>query len=282
MKNSGSPASLHRSAQIHYMRIFNMDAMDNDDESRIPPSINRNWALFLDVDGTLAPHVERPDGVVLDDALRRLLTGLSGYLGGALALVSGRSIASLDALLHPLRLVSLAGLHGIQRRTEAGDYRAAQWDDDALADHAKYANELAAHFPGASVEHNGPCLYLHWRSAPEAAPALTGFAEDLESALPSYRLHRGLHGIEIRPAGVDKGEAIRHFMSSPPFAGRRAAFAGDDPADEPGFAAVNEMRGISVLVGAPRATSARFGLPDVDAVLAWLAKREARLVEELA
>jgi trehalose 6-phosphate phosphatase len=236
--------------------------------------------LFLDVDGTLVPHIERPDGVIFDDTLRRLLTDLSDRLGGALALVSGRSIASLDALLHPLELVWLSGLHGVQRRTAEGSHRADDWDEDALAVYAEQASALAARFPGASVEHNGPCLYLHWRAAPDAAPALVCLAEEVGNALPSHRLHRGQHGIEIRPAGIDKGQAIRHFMASPPFAGRRPVFAGDDPADEPGFAAVNEMGGVSVLVGAPRETSARYRLPDVDAVLAWLAEHEVRFAEE--
>ena len=259
--------------------------MDSDDGSRIPPSINNTWALFLDVDGTLVPHIERPDGVTFDDALRGLLTNLSDRLGGALALVSGRSIASLDALLHPLQLVWLSGLHGIQHRTAEGSHRTSGWDDGALVRYAERASGLAARFPGASIEHNGPCLYLHWRAAPDAAATLTGLAEEVESALPSHRLHRGQHGIEIRPAGIDKGQAIRHFMASPPFAGRRPVYAGDDPADEPGFAAVNEMGGISVLVGAPRETAAGFGLPDVDAVLAWLAehqpsKHEVRFAEE--
>src|SRR5688500_15721491 len=107
--------------------------MDSEDGSRIPPSISRNWALFLDVDGTLVPHIERPDGVTFDDTLRGLPTDLSDRLGGALALVRGRSIASLDALLHPLELVWLSGLHGVQRRTAEGSHRAAEWDDDALA-----------------------------------------------------------------------------------------------------------------------------------------------------
>lgn len=248
--------------------------MDNEDGSRTPPSISRDWALFLDVDGTLVPHIDRADGVTFDDPLRRLLTTLSERLGGALALVSGRSIASLDALLHPLQLVCLSGLHGIQRRTAEGSHRTGEWDEDALADYAAHAGSLVARFPGASIEHNGPCLYLHWRAAPDAAPVLTRLAEEVGSALPSHRLHRGQHGIEIRPAGIDKGQAIRRFMASPPFAGRRPVFAGDDPADEPGFAAVNGMGGISVLVGTRRETSARFGLPDVDAVLAWLAERE--------
>lgn len=258
-----------------------MKSMDNDDGSRIPPSISRNWALFLDVDGTLVPHVERADGVKFDDGLRRLLAGLSVHLDGAVALVSGRSIASLDALLYPLEFACLAGLHGVQRRPAAGSYRITEWDDDVLLDYAQQANDLVARFPGASIEHNGPCLYLHWRSAPDAASALTSLAEEVEKTLPSHRLHRGQHGIEIRPAGIDKGEAIRHFMINPPFAGRRPVFAGDDPADEPGFSAVNEMRGVSVLVGAPRETSARFWLPDVDSVLAWLAEHEARFVEQV-
>ena len=59
-------------------------------------------------------------------------------------------------------------------------------------------------------------------------------------------------------------------MARPPFSGRIPVFAGDDPADEPGFEAVNALGGISVRVGAPRPSAARYALRDAHAVLAWL------------
>jgi len=75
--------------------------------------------------------------------------------------------------------------------------------------------------------------------------------------------------VEIKPAGVDKGDAIAAFMRSPPFAGRMPLFAGDDVTDEAGFVVVRELGGVGLLVG-QRATAATAVLPNPDALRAWL------------
>src|ERR1700683_43230 len=76
-------------------------------------------ALFLDVDGTLVDFGAHPTAVTADAPLRGLLQRLAWINRGALALVSSRSIAYLDALLAPLRL-PIAGLHGFERRDADG------------------------------------------------------------------------------------------------------------------------------------------------------------------
>jgi trehalose 6-phosphate phosphatase len=75
---------------------------------------------------------------------------------------------------------------------------------------------------------------------------------------------------ELRPAGIDKGTAIREFMTEPPFAGRVPLFLGDDATDEHGFAAVTALGGHAMKVGEGE-TCADWRVPDVAAVRAWLA-----------
>ena len=65
-------------------------------------------AVFLDIDGTLVHHADTPDAVHIDKALCTLLAGLQEVTGGALALISGRSIADIDALFSPVRFALAA------------------------------------------------------------------------------------------------------------------------------------------------------------------------------
>ena len=80
-----------------------------------PPRLRAaDIALFLDVDGTLLEIAPEPEAVQVPAGLRRILERLQSATGGALALVSGRSLDQLDRLFSPLRL-SAAGLHGLER-----------------------------------------------------------------------------------------------------------------------------------------------------------------------
>lgn len=239
-----------------------------------PPSPADDWALFLDVDGCLLDFADRPDAVAVPASLRAALEALANRLGGALALVSGRSIATIDALFAPLRLPA-AGLHGLERRTGDGLMREAPAPAPLLEKVRKDARLLAATHPGALVEDKGAAVALHWRQAPEAADALRQFADAVLPWLHGYRLQPGDHVVELRPASADKGDAIAAFMEEPPFAGRRPVFAGDDLTDEHGFAVVDERDGLSILVGGRKGSAARYGLRDPSALRAWLGAEDA-------
>lgn len=233
-----------------------------------PPPIDRAWALFLDVDGTLLAFASDPSAVIVDDRLRATLQRLHGRLDGALALISGRPLATLDRLFAPLRLPG-AGLHGLERRTH-DSVPVPISAPDALHRIRGEAEALSARLPGTVIEDKGPALGLHWRMAPQHGPQLRTFAEAALPRLPGYRLQPGDHVVELRPGGADKGDAIAALLKQPPFEGRMPVFVGDDLTDEHGFAVVNARHGLSVLVGNRTPSAAHFALPDVAAVHAWL------------
>src|SRR5712691_5059213 len=84
-----------------------------------PPAPQPDWAYFFDIDGTLVDLSDSPTGASLDADRRRLIEELYRAAGGAVALISGRSIAGIDRLASDLRLPA-AGQHGIERRDAAG------------------------------------------------------------------------------------------------------------------------------------------------------------------
>lgn len=239
----------------------------------LPPAPASDWALFLDVDGCLLEHAPAPHLARVPPRLAQRLRELADALDGALALVSGRSLHSLQALFPDCQDLCLSGLHGLERRNRLSPLAAPE-PPEALRELAGEAARFALDHPGACVEAHGPCLNLHWRAAPDAAADMRAFADAALTRLPGYRQHRGAHGIEIRPDGMDKGRAIAELLALPPFRGRTAVFAGDDPADEPGFAMVNAHGGISVLVGEREDTVARHRLAGPAQVRDWLGATE--------
>ena len=235
-----------------------------------PPAPGRDWALFLDVDGSLLDFAPHPDAVVVPDAMQDDIVALAARLDGALALVSGRALATLDALFAGLRHLPAAGLHGLEWRDAQGRVQGPPPAPDAMGSVEVEARRIAAAYPGAAVERKGPSLALHWRAAPQAQDPFRAFAAAALRLLPGYRPQFGDRVLELRPEGMDKGAAVQALLAQPPFAGRRPVFVGDDLTDEHGFSVVNACGGLSVLVGHRAATVARHRLADPAAVRAWL------------
>jgi len=234
-----------------------------------PPAPADDWALFLDVDGCLLDFADAPDAVTVPHSLRDTLSTLAHRLHGAVALVSGRSLASIDALFAPLQLPA-SGLHGVEQRSSQRT-QPAPLPPLALDAIRAEAGQIVLAYPGAVVEDKGVALGLHWRAAPQAADALRTFADVALPRLPGYCLQHGDSVVELRPASTDKGSAILSLLDEAPFRGRLPVFIGDDLTDESGFAVVNAKGGLSVLVGRREPSAAHYGLADPGAVRRWLA-----------
>ncbi|HUW37079.1 MAG TPA: trehalose-phosphatase [Rhodocyclaceae bacterium] len=234
-----------------------------------PPAAQADWGYFLDVDGTLIEFANTPDAVHVDEALLGLVSRLHRDCGGALALVSGRALLDLEWRLGSLKL-PIAGQHGLERRDAAGAMHVHGAPTAAMAAIRLRLQAVLERHPGLLLEDKGMALAVHYRQAPALAGALHRLLRRLiDEADESLQLQTGKRVVEIKPLGFDKGTAIEEYLAEPPFRGRRPVFIGDDATDEHGFAVVNRLRGLSVKVG-PGPTEARYRLPDVAAVRAWL------------
>jgi trehalose 6-phosphate phosphatase len=227
-------------------------------------------ALFLDIDGTLLEHQAHPEAVKVDEPLRQLLREAYFRLDGALALVTGRNIAMADRLFLPLEL-PVAGIYGLEMRLRPGEAVAAALEPEALS---RVAERLGARFAaveGVYFERKGPVLAIHIRAAPGMLDEVLAAARE---ALPElgeeYRIAVGNAGIELIPVGGVKASAVERFLRTPPFAGRKPVFIGDDVSDESAFDYVNALEGLSIRVKPDGPTAARRTLPDVAAVREWI------------
>jgi trehalose 6-phosphate phosphatase len=245
------------------------------------PEPARNWALFLDVDGTLLDIAATPDAVAVPADLRGLLHRLESLLGGAVALVSGRTIAGLDRLFAPLTLAS-AGQHGAELRFSDGADTRPSHPHLALPALAgrlvSNITKFAAERPGVVVESKGQTIAVHYRLAPAREEELDCFlALQAAEQRDDIEIMRGKSVFEVKPRGISKGTAIARFMRHAPFAGRRPVFIGDDTTDEDGFAAVRDMHGHAIRVGLHGESLAQGRIATPEDARAWLMEATRKL-----
>lgn len=233
-----------------------------------PPAVDpRRDALFLDLDGTLAPLAPRPEDVMPLARRTAVIRGLADRMKGRLAIVTGRTVADADRILEGACAV-VAGVHGLAIRGSDGQVRAAT-PSPALAEALDRARDFVRARPGMILEDKGQGLTLHYRQASALAEEVIAFGRALA-------LETGLKGqpgdmvYEVREAAGDKGLAVRTLMKMAPFEGFRPVFVGDDVTDEDGIRAAQGLGGYGVLVGGREGSKADHGLADVEAVLAWL------------
>jgi trehalose 6-phosphate phosphatase len=206
-----------------------------------PPRPERDWALFLDLDGTLLDIAPAPNRVRVPPDLVRDLEAVSATLDGALAIVSGRMLSDIDALLAPLRL-PVAGEHGAVIRRPDGkcdeiDVKIPSAWIDTLA---KAADCRA----GILIERKAHSVVAHYRRAAHHEDFLCQLCHDLVSEREQdFEVLPCKLALEIRPRVMTKEHAVRSLMSMKPFSGRRPVFIGDDVTDEDGFRAAAAFGG---------------------------------------
>ncbi len=204
-------------------------------------------AYLLDFDGTLVDIAPAPDQVVVDPNLAANLRALRTRAGGAVAIVTGRPIAQVDALLGDA-VTAIAGEHGTALRHEPDGpitIAALPHAPDAWAMAARAA---VARHPGTLLEGKRHGFVLHYRANPAAGPALRASLAALLAEQPGFEIMAAKMAWELRPMGVSKATAVQAIMRHPPFTGRIPIFVGDDVTDEEGMDAARALGGVGLRV----------------------------------
>jgi trehalose 6-phosphate phosphatase len=240
-----------------------------------------NAALFLDFDGTLVDIVERPGDVRISARNLASLLVLAGRAGGALAIVSGRSVETIDGFVEPHRFAT-SGVHGFEMRHPGAEVRRLEADLEGLERVVEKLQAFAEAHDGLIVERKPASVSLHYRQRPELGVVARDAVDAAVAGETGLRLLPGKMVLEVKAHRGDKGLAIEQFMAEAPFAGRVPVFIGDDVTDEAAFRAVNGMGGVSIKVGDGE-TAAAYVLADTAEVARWLeafAGSEATAIKE--
>ena len=231
----------------------------------------RKCAILLDIDGTILDLAPSPQQVWVPTGLRQTLARLDTLTGGALALVSGRSLRDIDLIFSPLELAAIGG-HGAELRAlpSAEPVMRAKPLNAALKRQLAGIAELG---PGILAEDKGYSLALHYRLAPEKGDAVRAAVDKICAELPpgTVEILPGKLVVEIKPSGVSKANAVCELMQCAPFAERNPIFIGDDTTDEPVFGVVAQFGGLGFSVGRVAVdVNGHFDKPE--SVRAWLAR----------
>jgi trehalose 6-phosphate phosphatase len=198
-------------------------------------------AVLLDVDGTLAPIVERPEDAAVPEETRAEVERLAGKYA-LVACISGRPSADARSLVG-LDMIEYVGVHGLEADPEARRF-APQLE--------AFAERIA--WPWTVENKAGVTLSFHYRGAEDEQEAARR-AEDVARAAEAAGLkpRHGRKVVEVRPpVEADKGTAVRRLLNGRPVI--RALYAGDDTTDLDAFRGLDEAGldvALKVSVGSP-------------------------------
>lgn len=213
-------------------------------EQRLGPLISApgDTAIFLDLDGTLAPIVARPTDVAVPPAIVKLIRRLAQqYL--AVVIISGRQATEARRIVG-IEELAYVGNHGFETMLPGRSVVVspeAQPHLPAIRDIVKYVRSIEnAEESGVWVEDKTATLSLHYRRATDPVHARKYIDEQIipRAKELGLKINEGRMVVEIKPPEkVDKGLAVRQLIDR--LAAKQALYAGDDTTD---IDALKELR----------------------------------------
>jgi trehalose 6-phosphate phosphatase len=234
-----------------------------------PPALDpERHGVFLDIDGTIVEIAALPEHVSGDAELVDALRMLGQRHGGAVAVLTGRSIRDADRILgHAVPYV--AGVHGLERRLGDGIVRTTT--PERLPGDLRRRVYAVGSTLEALVEEKAGGFAIHYRARPEFGSMVRRAVEELATRHGLRTIH-GKMVAELLAPGPHKGNVLLEIMADRRFVGRLPVAVGDDVTDEDAFAAAVERGGFAVLVGPARPSNATYRLDSVTEVRRWLAE----------
>ncbi|MDD5679626.1 MAG: trehalose-phosphatase [Candidatus Omnitrophica bacterium] len=237
--------------------------------------------LFLDYDGTLAPIAQTPDKAIMTNKAKDLLRQVSKMPNVKIAIVSGRKLSDIEKRIR-LKNIVYVGNHGFEikgPKIKFESHLPLRYERSLDEIKAKLKKQLAA-IKGAVVEDKGFSLGVHYRlvdkknvQAVKNIFYATALIYELKNIIT---VKTGKMALEIRPAAAwDKGKVVLWLLGRRLFVMRNKkmkvipVYIGDDTTDEDAFEVLKD-KGITIFVGKPKNTKARFYLKDTEEVAEFL------------
>lgn len=251
----------------------------------------QKYALFLDIDGTLADFTLNPKDSFIPRSTLMLLQQIQNS-GVKIAIVTGRSLDEAKQMLAPLKL-PIAATHGLEvafpiNISRVSDVKASMNEVNTTSVNIAELTTIKQDIVQAShiynhlrIEDKPYSVALHFRKDPALADVAYNIMTKTLTNHPNWVLKAGKYVWEIVPKGADKGSAIVTLLKNMSADDTLCPiFIGDDVTDEAGFTAVQEVcrtigkaqkavRGMGIKVGC-EATCAHYHVNNISEVTVLL------------
>lgn len=230
-------------------------------------SLDKNYCLFLDIDGTLAPFQINPEHSFIPQTTLDVIKKIT-KLNIPVIAVTGRDVDTASKLLHPIE-VPIAGLHGLDIYFDSGNYIRPDLSSINFKKLKQDITKNCDKHPELLIEDKGYSIALHYRKNPNLENNAINIMQRINLNYPQLKINRGKFVVELIPNQADKGRAIKNILNHLDLPAVLPIFIGDDLTDESGFTYINQQSGLSIKVG-PGETQAKYRLKDIDNVADFL------------
>jgi trehalose 6-phosphate phosphatase len=215
-----------------------------------------NVLLAFDYDGTLAPIASTPARARMRRTTKNLLAKVTRLY--PCVVISGRQLHDLEARLDRIPVWCVFGNHGLE--PGATGHRA----DDNVRGWVEHLNDQLGEQDGVVIEEKKYSVTIHYRQARDKARARAAISEAARGLTNARTLGGSLAVSVIPRGGPDKGVALQEARRR--FACDTAIYVGDDDSDEDAFISGPPEQLLSVRVGAPEGSRARYCLSTQTAI----------------